>query len=147
MPCVVIILDSSRRNPHTMTINAVNDNELYLGPYHCFSYVSSFTPFQCTISIHTCILCLYLEESLPWPAFVGDHFFGLFFCINFLCVYIYIHRKLNTCFYSIFHPPRIMGSQNWWFGDARTLRKTESKPSFSEGPFPTDPIFFTRSVA
>ena len=29
---------------------------------------------------------------------------------------------------------RIMGSQNWWFGDPRTLQKTHPNPSFWEGP-------------
>ena len=37
-----------------------------------------------------------------------------------------------------FHPfkpaLRIMGSQNWWFGDPRPLRKTHPNPSFSQGP-------------
>ena len=28
---------------------------------------------------------------------------------------------------------RIMGSQNWWFGDPRTLRHTDSNPSFWQG--------------
>ena len=29
---------------------------------------------------------------------------------------------------------RIMGSQNWWFGDPRTLRNTHPNPSISKGP-------------
>ena len=31
-------------------------------------------------------------------------------------------------------PKNQPGSQNWWFGDPRTLLKTESNPSFLEGP-------------
>ena len=29
---------------------------------------------------------------------------------------------------------RIMGSQNWWFGDPRPLRNTHPNPSFLQGP-------------
>ena len=35
---------------------------------------------------------------------------------------------------SIYSTLRIMGSQNWWFGDPRTLRHTHPNPSFLEGP-------------
>ena len=33
-------------------------------------------------------------------------------------------------FPKIFTTLRIMGSQNWWFGDPKTLRNTESNLSF-----------------
>lgn len=77
-----------------MTINAINNDELYLGPYHAFHmFLLSLplsAPFQ-YIHDHTCILCLYLEESSPGTAFVGDYLFCLFFCIKYvLCIYIYI---------------------------------------------------------
>ena len=66
----------------------------------CFSYVSSFTPFQCTISIHTCIFVfifrrIFAPGQLLWETIC----FAYFFCIKY--VYIYIYRRLEPCFYSV----------------------------------------------
>ena len=41
----------------------------------------------------------------------------------------------------------IMGSQNWWFGDPRTLRKNQSQKPLSEGPMILRDIFSDFSLA
>ena len=56
----------------------------------CFSYVSSFTPFQCTISIHTCIFVfifrrIFAPGQLLWETICFAYFFW-----HKVCIYIYI---------------------------------------------------------
>ena len=56
-------------------------------------------------------------------------------CIDFLCITCVPNECVtHTILHDLWSPLRIMGSQNWWFGDPRTVRHTGSSPSFLEGP-------------